>query len=231
MTTLQILGDGVAQRFVSQLCGNFTSETGSAVESRFGALAQVRDRLLAGEPCDVLVVSQPLIEELTVAGRVLPGSVKAVGLIRAGLAVRAGVTVPRVETADTLRAALLAADTLYFPDPETAPAGAHLLSLLQRLGIAQELRTHLRPCASGAEALQTLMQDDQAASLAYAQVSEIQTTAGVQIAGILPRELAWTTMYAAAVTTRARHPQVARQLIDRLSAPSAAALRRAGGFE
>jgi molybdate transport system substrate-binding protein len=89
----------------------------------------------------------------------------------------------------------------------------------------------LRPCANGAEALHALMQDDHSASLAYAQVSEIQTTSGVQMAGVLPRELAWTTMYSAAVTTRARQPQAARQLIDRLSAPSAAALRRAGGFE
>jgi molybdate transport system substrate-binding protein len=63
------------------------------------------------------------------------------------------------------------------------------------------------------------------------QMTEILYTPGVQLVGVLPKEFELTTVYTAAIASRAEQPQAARLLIDMLAAPEAAPLRRAGGFE
>jgi molybdate transport system substrate-binding protein len=63
------------------------------------------------------------------------------------------------------------------------------------------------------------------------QVTEIRYTPGVQLVAMLPKEFELATVYTAAVTSKAEQPQAARMLIDLLASPTAAELRRAGGFE
>lgn len=231
MSSVHILSGGAAQGLVQQLRGTFYNETGRAIEGHFGAVSLMRDKLLAGEPCDVLILTEPLIDELTVAGRVQPGSVRALGRVRTGLAVRAGDTPPRVDTPDALKATLLAAQGIYCPDLHKSTAGLHLMGVLQRLGLAQTLQPRLRPCASGTAAMHELAAASGSGLIGCAQVTEIRSTPGVQFAGVLPREFESATFYAAAIASRAEQPQAARLLIDMLAAPDTAPLRRAGGFE
>jgi molybdate transport system substrate-binding protein len=62
------------------------------------------------------------------------------------------------------------------------------------------------------------------------QVTEILYTPGVTLVGPLPIEFELATVYSAAVSSRARHPQLARRLVEMLAGPTAARLRAAGGF-
>lgn len=231
MSAVHILSGGAAQGLVQQLRGNFYNETGRAIEGHFGAVGLMRDKLLAGEPCDVLILTEPLIDELTVAGRVQPGSARALGRVRIGLAVKAGEALPPVDTPDALKAALLAAQGIYCPDPHKATAGIHFMSVLKRLGLAQALEHLLRPCPNGAAAMRELAAASGSGLIGCAQVTEIRYTPGVQLVGALPKEFELATVYAAAIASRAEQPQAARLLIDMLAAPDTAPLRRAGGFE
>lgn len=231
MSSVHILSGGAAQGLVQQLRGSFYNETGRAIEAHFGAVGLMRDKLLAGEPCDVLILTEPLIDELTVAGRVQPGSARALGRVRTGLAVKAGEALPPVNTPEALKAALLAAPGIYCSDPHKATAGIHFMSVLKRLGLAQTLEPVLRPSPHGAAAMRELAAAHGAGLIGCAQVTEIRSTPGVQLAGTLPKEFELATVYAAAIASRAEQPQAARLLIDMLAAPDTAPLRRAGGFE
>lgn len=231
MSAVHILSGGAAQGLVQQLRGNFYNETGRAIEGHFGAVSLMRDKLLAGEPCDVLILTEPLIDELTVAGRVQPGSARALGRVRTGLAVKAGEALPAVDTPEALKAALLAAPGLYCPDPHKSTAGIHFMSVLKRLGLDPQRPDWLRPCPNGATTLRELAAASGSGLIGCAQVTEIRATPGVQLAGVLPKAFELATVYAAAVASRAEQPQAARLLIDMLAAPGTAPLRRAGGFE
>lgn len=231
MSAVHVLSGGAAQGLVQQLRGSFYNETGRAIEGHFGAVGLIRDKLLAGEPCDVLILTEPLIDELTVAGRVQPGSARALGVVRTGLAVKAGEAGPRVDTPEALRAALLSARAIYCPDPHRATAGIHFMNVLKRLGLLPQLDAVLRPCANGVAALQALAAAEGPGLIACAQTTEIHYAQGVQFLGTLPKEYELATVYAAAVASRAEQPQAARLLIDLLVAPGTAPLRRAGGFE
>ena len=231
MSSLHILSGGAAQGLVHQLRGVIYNETGRAVEGQFGAVGLMRDQLLAGAPCDVLILTQALIDELSAAGHVQPGSAVPLGVVRTGVAVKSGEPQPAVDTADALRAALTAARGIYFPDPVKATAGIHLMNVLRQLGIAGLVAGALRPYPNGAAAMLALAGATEAGLIGCTQVTEILYTPGVQLVGALPREFELATVYTAAVATKAEQPQAARMMIELLAGPAAAQMRRSGGFE
>lgn len=231
MSSLHILSGGAAQGLVNALRGAIYNETGRAVEGSFGAVGLMRDKLLAGEPCDLVILTQALIDELTTAGHVQTGSAMPLGVVRTGLAVKSGEPQPKMDTPETLKAALLAARGIYFPDPVKATAGIHFMSVLKQLGIAQQVAGALRPFPNGATAMKEMAAASGSGLLGCTQVSEILYTPGVQLVDVLPKAFELATVYTAAVAVKADQPQAARMMIDLLTAPAAAELRRAGGFE
>lgn len=234
MGALHVLSGGAARGLIARLREDFRQHTGRTIEARFGAVGVMRDRLLAGEACDVLILTQALIEELVVAGRVLPDSARALGLVRTGVAVKTGEPVPCLETPGALKDALLAARAIYFADPAKTRAGTHLMQVFQRLGLMPELAPKLRFFNNGSAALQTLSDADVAEArgvLVCTHMTEILATPGVLCAGVLPKSFELATIYTAAITVRSEQPQAARALIEMLAAPEAAANRRADGFE
>lgn len=231
MSSLHILSGGAAQGLVAQMRGKFHGETGRAIEGSFGAVGAMRDKLLAGEPCDVLILTQSLIDELTAAGHVQAGSARPLGRVRTGVAVQSGAPHPAVDTPAALKAALQAAHGIYFPDPLKATAGIHFMSVLRQLGIDHELAPRLHAFPNGATAMNAMAQAKGPGLIGCTQVTEILYTPGVELAAMLPREFELATVYVAAVAARAEQPQAAALLVELLSGPQAADARRSGGFE
>lgn len=231
MSSLHIISGGAAQGLVDALRGSIYNETGRAVEGSFGAVGLMRDKLLAGEPCDVLILTQALIDELTAQGHVLRGSATPLGVVKTGVAVKSGEPQPKVDTAEALKVALLAAKGIYFPDPIKATAGIHVMSVLKQLGIAQQVAGALRPYPNGATAMKEMAAASGPGLIGCTQVTEILYTPGVQLINVLPKKFELATVYTAAIATKAEQPQAARMMIDLLAAPAAAELRRSGGFE
>jgi len=231
MSSLNILSGGAAQGLVGQLRGKFYNETGRSIEGSFGAVGLMRDQLLAGAPCDVLILTQALIDELTASGHVLAGSARPLGTVRTGVAVKTGEAKPGVDTPEALKTALLVATGIYFPDPVKATAGIHFMNVLKKLGIDGQVAGALRPFPNGATAMKEMATATEPGLIGCTQVTEILYTPGVQLVAPLPMEFELATVYVAAVAAKAEQPQAAVMLIDMLASPAAAELRRAGGFE
>ena len=137
-----------------------------------------------------------------------------------------------MDTADALKAALLAAKGIYFPDPVQATAGIHFMNVLKKLGIAQQVAGALRPFPNGATAMKAMAaRPVEPGLIGCTQVTEILYTPGVQLVSALPKEFELATVYTAAVAAKAEQPQAARMMIELLASPAAAEVRRAGGFE
>jgi molybdate transport system substrate-binding protein len=234
MGELHVLSGGAARGLIAKLHDDFHHQTGRVIDARFGAVGFMRDQLLSGAACDVLILTQPLMEELAMAGRVLPSSPRALGTVRTGVAVRAGEPLPAVDTPEAFKSALLAARGIYFADPYKTRAGAHLNDVIHRLGLAGSLTRTLRHFPNGSEALRALAEADAAEArgvLVCTHMTEILTTPGVRCAGLLPKAFELATSYIVGITARSEQPQHARVLIDLLAAPAGIELRRAGGFE
>ena len=176
---LRLLSGGAAQALVTALREPFAASHGIDVQGGFGAVGAMRDKLLAGEACDVLVLTQALIEQLTAQGHVVAGSAAPLGVVKTGVAVKAGEAAPDVASAAALKAALQRAPGIYFPDPEKATAGIHFMKVLNTLGIAEEVKARIRTFANGAAAMHAMSQAGEAGVIGCTQVTEILYAPGV----------------------------------------------------
>jgi len=227
---LDILSGGAAQGLVAAAAPQLKAETGFDIGGSFGAVGAMRDKLLAGTPADVLILTSALIADLARDGHVAAGSAADLGVVRTAIAVRAGDPAPAVGDAAGLRAALLAADAVYFPDPKLATAGIHFAKVLDQLGIRDAVADRLRPYPNGATAMRE-MAAGQGRPIGCTQVTEILNTPGVTLVAPLPKEFELATIYAAAVAARAASPDQARRLVALLSSPATRPLRDRAGFE
>ncbi|MDB5882215.1 MAG: periplasmic component of an type molybdate transport system-like protein [Ramlibacter sp.] len=228
---VRVLSGGAAKGLVTQLQDRFNAQSGFTIRGDFGAVGAMRDQLLAGEPCDVVILSQSLIDQLARDGHVVTNTVTPLGAVKTGVAVKSGERAPDVGTASALKSALLAAKGIYFPDPQKATAGIHFMKVLKSLGIDEQLASRLRTYPNGATAMREMGQSAEAGLIGCTQVTEIRYTPGVQLIGLLPTEFELATVYTAAVCTKAQQPAIAAELIALLTGADAANLRAAGGFE
>ena len=130
---LNILSAGAAQGVVTALAGEFGAQTGYELDCSFGAVGAMKEKLLAGPPADLIILTQALIAGLAADGKLIADSRADLGRVRTGVAVRTGDPVPDIANADALRATLLAADSIFFPDPQKATAGIHFARVLDTL--------------------------------------------------------------------------------------------------
>ena len=230
MTSLHLLSGGAAQGLVRQLQASFEANSSLKLDATFGAVGAMKQRLLEGAACDVLILTQALIDGLVQSGQVMVGSDRKLGIVKTGIAVKAGTPWPEVASADSLRQALRKATGIYFPDPQLATAGIHFIKVLNELGIASEVAERLRPFPNGATAMKAMAECDDPQVIGCTQVTEILITDGIDLVDDLPPVFELATVYTAAVCTASTHPQAAGQFIQQLISPVHASLRRQGGF-
>lgn len=229
---LNLLSAGAAKAVVLDMQAAFEAATGATLQATFGAVGAMREAFVAGAPCDVLVLSAALLDDLATAGALDVRSRVSLGLVGTGIAVRADAPRPPIGNADQLRQALRAASALYLPDPARATAGIHCVDVLRRLGILDTMQPRLRPFPNGAVAMRQLADDTPAApAIGCTQVTEILYTRGVTLVGALPAGFDLNTDYGAAIVTRATAPGLAAQFVAALAGEATLAARRAGGFE
>lgn len=230
MTALHILSAGAAKGLVLAMQERFTAAGGVAFNCTFGAVGAIKERLLAGEPCDLIILTAAIIDALAAEGRVSAGSCAALGRVYTGIAVPATQPLPDIGDAARLRSALLDARGIYLPDPERATAGIHFANILRALGVYDSVRERLRPFPSGATAMRAMADAGEPDLIGCTQVTEINYTDGVSLVGVLPREFELTTTYSLAVCSNAAEPALALEFAGLLTGPESLALRVQGGF-
>lgn len=231
MATIRILSGGAAQTVVERIAADFQRDTGHEIAAEFSAVGAMAAKITAGEPVDVAVLTAALIDELIAKGFVTTGSRADLGRVGTGVAVRAGTSLPDVSHAEALRGNMLAAEKIVCPDPAIATAGKVVMTLIERLGIAREVRGKMQFFPNGYAAMRWLAASGGAREMGITQVTEILPNKGVTLAGPLPEGLQVKTVYSAGLVAQARHPEVARAFLARLTAPAARPILAAAGYE
>ncbi len=223
---LKFLGGGAAHGLVEAIAGT----AGVDVDSAFGPVGGIRDRVLAGEACDIVILTHALVAELTAQGLVGTRPCSDLGMVRTSIAVRAGCDKPDVSDAEALRKTLLAADALYFPDPGKATAGIHFAKVIAALGIEDAVRGRLRTFPGGLPAMKALAASTGNA-LGCTQATEIVAVPGVAMVAPLPPGHELATVYTVALGAKCADPGAARSFVESLTGRDCAPIRAKAGFE
>jgi molybdate transport system substrate-binding protein len=230
MSSLKILSGGAAQGLVASLEPKFKAMTGLDIEGEFGAVGAIADKLRAGTPADIVVLTAAMIATLARENRVVAASVADIGCVETAIAIRAGDAPVSVPDAAALRKAFLAADAIFVPDTKASTAGIHVAKVLQQLGIADQVAARLKIFPNGATAMRNLAASTAIKPIGCTQSTEIISTSGVMLSGSLPVGCELSTVYTAAVTTGAANPRGAQDLIDLLIGVEQRDLRERAGF-
>src|SRR5438132_11267790 len=143
---IRVLSTQATQEAYLELVAQFEKATGHKVATVFTGTLNVQKRLADGEAYDLIIMAGPAIDEQIGLGKAVAGSRVDFAKSGTGVAVRKGAAKPDIGTAGALKKALLAAKSIGY---STGPSGIHMLSALEKLGIAGEVKGQLNETASG----------------------------------------------------------------------------------
>ena len=136
---LYVLSAGAAQGLVAALAPRLLADEDVTLRTTFGAVGAIREKLLAGDRCDVLILTESMIDQLTASGHVVANSGAALGHVRTGIGVRSDDPPPDISDRQALERSLRNATDIFLPDPQRATAGIHFVRVLKQLEIYDEL--------------------------------------------------------------------------------------------
>src|SRR2546422_668421 len=224
---IKVLSAGAVRSIVTDLAEAFRKDTGHTVTLTFGTVGVVRQKLTAGEPADVVIMTDVAIVQMAEQGLVVAGTRTDIARTGMGVGVREGAPRPDISTPEAFKQAVLAAKSLTYVDPaQGATSGIHFASVLQRLGIADAVKskTILWPGGYAAEAVVKGQ-----AEIVVHQISEILPVKGVTLVGPLPKDLQQVTIHSAGIAQKSEQPDAARAFISYLvSEPVKAKFAQAG---
>jgi len=230
MTVLVVFSTIGVRSAAEQLFAQFDKASGHTLAVTWGTAPMLVKRIEDGDTADVVVLSRAGIDALQKQGRIAPGTDTALASSGVGIAVKAGAPKPDISTPEALKRALLDAKSISYSEPSAGGAsGVYFAKLLERMGIAEQMKPKTKYPPPGGFSANLLMTGE--AELAVQQKPELLHVAGAEIVGLLPGDLNVITEFAAAIMAAGKNAELATAAIKMLKSPEAAAVFRAKGLD
>ena len=173
---------------------------------------------------DLAILTAEAIDNLIAGGKMVAGSRIDLARSGIGLAVRNGASKPDIGSPEALKGALLAAKSV--AHSKAGASGIYFPSVLERLGIGEQMRPKMVVPASGVPIGEIVAKGE--AEIGIQQISELLPVAGIEIVGPLPASLQKITTFSAGVLATANDPRAAATLVDFIAAASRPLLQAKG---
>ena len=223
---IKVLSSIATREAYLELVPQFESATGHKVATTWAGTTAIMQRMAAGERYDLVVISSSELDELTRQGKVVSGSRVDLAKSGIGVAVRAGASRPDIGSGEALKQALLAAKTVGYT---SGPSGVYMAGLIERMGIAAEVKPKHRGVPSGGTIGTIVASGD--AEIGFQQVSELVHIAGIDYIGPLPSDVQCVTVFSCGMQTGATQPDAAKALVAFLTTPAAKNVMTKHGLE
>ncbi len=208
------------------LVPQFERASDQQVTTTWAGTVEIMKRIPQGEVHDLIIVSSTELDELIKQGKIAAGSRLDIAKSGIGVAVRAGAPKPDISSAEALKKTLLAAKTVGYT---SGPSGVYMAGLVERMGIAAEIKAKFRSVPSGGTIGTIVAAGD--CEIGFQQVSELVHIKGIDYVGPLPKDIQRITVFATGVHANATNPDGAKALARFLAAPAADGAIKAAGLE
>jgi molybdate transport system substrate-binding protein len=226
---IRLLSASALHPAIDALIPDFEKSSGHKVTVAYGTAGAVADRVQKGEAADIVVTSVPMFDQLQAQGKVVAGDRAIIAKVGVGAFVRKGAAKPDISSTDAFKRAMLAAKSIAYPDPAGGGAsGIYVASLLERLGIAAEMKSKTKLSTLGTLYASVANGDIE---IGFNQVSEILAQPTVELVGPLPPAIQNYTQFAPGIIMGSSQTDAARAFVTFLSSPAAKTVLNARGFE
>jgi len=222
---LRVIAGGSMTGSLNELGPQFERASGHKLVIHFDSTPNIIARVTSGTPFDLAVVPVDVFKDAAAKARFVSGPTVDIARVGYGVIVRAGAAKPDISTPDALKKTLLDAPSVAFV-PASA-AGAYVLKVFDRLGIAEAMKAKTRPQTAPAEIAQAVAKGE--AELGVFLVNVLMAP-GVELAGSFPSELQQDLVFTAAVAAETKEADAAKAFIDYLTTPAATAVIKAKGM-
>jgi molybdate transport system substrate-binding protein len=198
---------------------------GHRVTVQSGTSTSLIEKVNAGEPFDVAIMTTEAMETLGKSGKIAART--PLGRSGIGIGSRAGAKKPDIANAEALKKTFLAAKAItYAGDGASRP---HIDRMMGTLGIADVMTKKTLLEQGSVRAAARVASGD--ADLLITLVSEILPAPGVELVGPLPTQFQNYVSFAGAAAVKSDHAAAGKALISCLSGPNVATTLKAKGME
>jgi molybdate transport system substrate-binding protein len=216
---------GAARAAFTEIAPQFEKATGHKIIAQFGLPPELLKKAGSGEPFDVMILSYD-VEPLIKQGKLAAGTRTVLGRTGVGVAIPEGAPKPAFNSGDALKTSLINAK--FIATSGEGSSGRYVLTLLDRLGIADQVKPKIKSGASGMAAKLLAAKEVDFAVIGLPPVAGVR---GVEWLGYLPDSLNSWLPFTGAVNVAAKEPAAGAALLKFLTTPSAAAVFKAKGLE
>lgn len=202
----------------------FERSTGHKLTVSWGESGGMRSDIEKGVPFDVAVLTLKFVDDLIKEGKLDGNTRTPIARSGIGIAIRKGAPKPDVSTTDAFKRTLMNAKSIGFV--AQSASSRYLDTLFTRLGIAEEIKSKIRPLKGPASPYVAKGDPE----IAITQISTIIPFEGVEFAGPLPPDVQLYTVFVAAASP-ASNSELVRALLKMLVSPSNAPLLQKIGLE
>jgi molybdate transport system substrate-binding protein len=226
---IKVLTAGAFKQVLLVLVPEFEKQTGHKVILENDTVGALTKRIDGGEAFDLAVLTPAAVNDLAAKGKFVAGSRTNLGRVGVGVVVKEGAPKPDLSSVDAFKRALLAAKSVAYIDPAAGgSSGIYVAGLLDKLGVAAEVKPKAKLIPGGAVAEHIARGE---AELGIHQISEILPVKGITLVGPLPADIQNYTVYAAGLGANGKESEAAKALLKTLSGPAAADVLKSKGME
>lgn len=223
---LRVVATTSLKATLDKLGPQFERSSGHKLTFEFGTSAPLKRQIDAGEPFDLAILVPASLDALIKEGKIAADTRIDIARSAIGVAIRKGAPKRDTGSAEALKRVLLEAKSISYSGE--GASGRYFTGLLDRLGIAAEVKPKLRPLPSGG-AVEPVAKGE--IDIAVITLANIVGIPGVEIAGLLPRDLQHYTVYTAGVAAASKNADAAKALIALLMAPETTPSLETAGME
>jgi molybdate transport system substrate-binding protein len=223
---IKVLSTHAVFEVLSELGPQFERTSGHRLSFSYDPANVIKRRIEEGAAFDIAIVTKPVIDALAEQRLILTDTRTDIGRSGLGVAVRKGAPKPDIRTVEGFKHTMLMAKSIVRSAEGTS--GLYFGKLLDRLGIAEEMRGKIRLGPSGRIAELVAKGE---VEMAVQQICELLPVTGADFVGPFPPELQLHTVFSAGVSMASKQPDAAKALINALMASSAVSLLKANGLE
>ncbi|HXD16453.1 MAG TPA: substrate-binding domain-containing protein [Vicinamibacterales bacterium] len=199
----------------------FEKKTGHVLKATIGSGGATHRQVVQGAPFDVPIV-QPPLDDVIASGNVIESTEMPLAAVPIVVVIRKGQARPDISTADAVRKMLLAAKAISYPDGNNGLGGAAGVSFdatQRKLGIYDQMKPKVKR-VQGVSLMKLLTKGDIDYAITFS--SEVDDP-GVEIVGMLPKDISTPTLLVAFISSHTTAPVAAKALLGYLASPDGAA--------
>lgn len=226
---VKLLGPVSLRVVLPNVLPQFEKSSGHKTVVGYATLGAITKRLVEGEAVDVAMVSPQQNEDLQKQGKLIAGSRVEIARVGFTVFVKKGAPKPDVGSVDALKRTLLGSKSIVLGDPAAGGgAGVYTAGLMQRLGLAADIKERTRLVKSGTEVAETVAKGE--AEIGIGVASDAAIIPGLD-ATPLPSGAQSYSVYVAGISAASNQADAAKALLAFLTSPAVKQALTANGFE